>query len=125
MTHVMSPAQYRATSRKARKSKYRSMRTVVDGVAFHSKKESLRWVELRLLERAGEISHLERQPEFPLLTHRAGEYIEVCRYRADFRYRRGEQVVVEDVKSKGTDTPMSKLKRKWLKAQTGIDVVIL
>ena len=41
--------------------KYRNVPTVVDGIRFDSKAEARRWGELKLLERAGSISSLERQ----------------------------------------------------------------
>ena len=122
MTHALSITDYRQITKKARKNKYRAMRTVVDGFKFHSKKEAMRWVVLRQMERNGEISDLERQPKFKLYAHRAGEYRECCKYIADFRYRRNGQTIVEDVK--GMDTRLSKLKRTWLFLQEGIEVVL-
>jgi dsDNA-binding SOS-regulon protein len=47
-----------------RKNKYNAKKTVVDGITFHSKKEADRYCELRLLQKAGQISHLELQPVF-------------------------------------------------------------
>jgi len=46
------------------RSKYRNRKTVVDGITFDSKREAARWQELKLLERAGEITELERQVEY-------------------------------------------------------------
>ncbi len=43
-------------------TKYRAQPTIVDGIRFHSKGEARRYQELRLLERAGEITNLELQP---------------------------------------------------------------
>jgi hypothetical protein len=47
-------------------SKYRSRRTTVDGITFHSAKEANRYVDLKLLERCGKIANLELQPFFEL-----------------------------------------------------------
>jgi hypothetical protein len=109
--------------RSIKRSKYRAIRTEFNGIWFASKKEARRYAELSLLEKAGEITHLILQPRYPLFTWRAGECVEVCVYRGDFSYRtKGGQQIVEDVK--GIDTPASKLKRKWLKLQSNIDVVL-
>jgi hypothetical protein len=44
----------------------------------------------------------------------------VCTYRADFTYLEDGRLVVED--AKGWRTEMYLLKRKWLKAEYGIEV---
>src|SRR5579872_4879033 len=85
-----------------------------DGVVFASKAEMLRYRELRLLERAGEIRNLELQPRYPLVANnhpvliRSDGYPKGRQavYRPDFRYE--EKVVwaqgvhwvsvIEDVK---------------------------
>ena len=41
--------------------KYRSKRTVIDGITFDSKKEANRYCELKLLEKSGEIKNLDLQ----------------------------------------------------------------
>ena len=45
------------------KTKYGNKKVIVDGIAFDSKKEANRWCELRVYEKAGIISDLERQVE--------------------------------------------------------------
>ena len=47
--------------------KYRSKRTVVDGITFDSKKEANRYCELKLLEKSGEIKNLELQKKYILI----------------------------------------------------------
>jgi hypothetical protein len=47
------------------RSKHRAIPIVIDGLYFHSRKEANRYQELRYLERAGEISNLQRQVPFP------------------------------------------------------------
>lgn len=98
-------------------SKYRAVRTTVDGVTFASKKEAARYQQLKLLERAGEISDLKLQPTF---TIDVGEH-RICKYRADFAYRQGGADVVEDVK--GFKTAAYRLKAKLLKATHGITIL--
>lgn len=95
-------------------SKYHSVKTEVDGVVFDSRAESRRYEELTLLERIGEISDLRLQPEYELqagFVHR-GKKIRPIVYRADFSYTENGVLVVEDVKSPATRTPLFEVKRK-------------
>jgi hypothetical protein len=93
-------------------AKYGNKKTVVDGITFDSKREAARYQELKLLQKAGEISGLELQPKYGLLpkfikngkTHKAITYI------ADFTYCEGDKRIVEDVK--GMETEVFKIKRK-------------
>ena len=48
-------------------SKYRAVKTTIDGVVFDSKKEAARYVELKLCEKYGYISNLELQPKYILI----------------------------------------------------------
>lgn len=112
-------------------SKYRNRRTVVDGISFHSAKEGRRYQELKLLQKAGQIADLHLQPRIKL---QSGG-VHICDYVADFFYteRRPEWInngndpeyysapVYEDVK--GTRTPIYKLKKRLVKALTGIDIL--
>lgn len=93
-------------------NKYNAVRTEVDGILFHSKGEARRYGELKMLERAGEISDLELQPQFVLLDafERDGKRIQAIKYRADFKYIEGDIVVIEDFK--GKETAEFKIKRK-------------
>jgi hypothetical protein len=89
--------------------------TTVDGT-FDSMKEHKRWCELKLLQRAGEISKLRRQIPFVLIpkqTDEKGKTLErECRYVADFVYEENGQTVVED--SKGMRTKEYIIKRKLM-----------
>lgn len=64
-------------------------RTSADGVLFASRGEMRRWEELQLLERAGEIQELVRQPRWPLVLPN-GEPVQIngitCHYTGDFLY---------------------------------------
>jgi hypothetical protein len=97
-------------------SKYRNIKTEVDGIVFDSKAEAKRYAELRLLEKANEISDLRLQPKFNCKIH--GQ--KICTYRADFDYYVGGQWVVEDVK--GFRTPLYRLKKKLVEALYGIEI---
>ena len=104
-------------------SKYRSVRTTVDGVTFHSKAEARRYSELKILEKAGAISGLELQPRFPLMAPGSGHSYERTHlgdYVADFLYRIDGECVVEDVK--GMRTPLYKWKKKHFEAQHGVPI---
>jgi len=93
------------------------VKTVVDGRTFDSKREAARYEALRGDQRAGRISGLRLQVRIPL---KAGGVI-VARYVADFVYVRGGRQVIEDCK--GMRTAMYRLKRKWIKAQYGIEIL--
>jgi hypothetical protein len=92
------------------RSKYRAVKTEVDGITFDSKREAARYMELVLLERAGEISRLELQPKYDCVVN--GK--KICTYKADFRYFNANGSVVEDVK--GMKTPVYRLKKKLVEA---------
>jgi hypothetical protein len=106
--------------RRAR-SKYRAIRTDVDGVAFASKREAADYCELKIREKLGEIADLELQPEYPIVViSPIGEVIQVGVYKADFRFREvasGERIVTD---SKGFKTPVYRLKKKLVEAIYGI-----
>jgi hypothetical protein len=97
-------------------SKYRNIKTEVDGIVFDSKAEARRYMELRLLEKANEISDLRLQYPFECKINEK----KICTYRADFDYFEGDQWVVEDVK--GFRTQVYKLKKKLVEALHGIEI---
>jgi hypothetical protein len=104
-----------------KRSKYRAIPTVTDGIRFASKREAARYSELRLLEKAGEIASLELQPVYPLTVN--GKH--VCKMIADFRYLDGGKhgkLTVEDCK--GFKTPVFRLKAKLFEAIYGIELRI-
>lgn len=113
------------------KSKYKAHKTVIDGIQFDSIKEGRRYTELKLLERAGEISDLQMQVKFVLIPAQRepdtvgarggihkGKLIEhECSYIADFTYKDSEgKLVVEDVKGYkgGGAYGVFKIKRKLM-----------
>lgn len=103
--------------------KYRSKKTTIDGITFDSKKEANRYLELKLLERAGEISHLTRQVKYELIPSQRvdGKLVErSCSYIADFVYLENGETVVED--TKGYKTPDYIIKRKLMLQVHGIRI---
>lgn len=118
--------------------KYGNKKITVDGVTFDSKKEYLRWCELRLLERAGRITNLQRQVKYELIPAQYEEYERYsdktgkrlkngsravekeCSYIADFVYTEDGQTVVED--TKGFRTEAYIIKRKMMLYFHGIRI---
>lgn len=104
-------------------SKYRSQKITVGGITFDSKKESKRFSELYLLERAGQITNLQRQVPFELIPSQRidGKVVEYpCKYIADFVYEKDGQKVVED--TKGFKTKDYIIKRKLMLSVYGIRI---
>lgn len=107
-----------------KKTKYRNVKTEVDGILFDSKREAKRWTELCLMQKAGQIEALERQVKFTLLPPvKFSDELRrtpATQYVADFSYTQGGLRVVEDVK--GAITKEYRLKRKMMLALLGIEV---
>lgn len=115
-------------------SKYGSRKITVDGISFDSKREARRYCQLRDLERAGKITDLELQRKFELVPtqrepstftktgkEKPGKAIELSvSYVADFCYREGGALVVED--AKGVRTPEYVIKRKLMLSVYGIRI---
>lgn len=117
-------------------SKYHNNKYTIDGIEFASKKESSRYTELKLLEKAGKIRNLELQKAYELIpaqyeetediytkgAHK-GEHKKVlqeraCNYVADYVYIDCEtgKTVVEDVKGyrEGGAYALFSVKRKLM-----------
>lgn len=96
-------------------TKYKAKPCRIDGIRFASQLEARRYQELKLLERAGEISRLETQPEFVLQPKtkdpQTGRTIPRQLYIGDFLYidNRTNETVCEDVKGFETQT----FRLKW------------
>lgn len=78
-------------------------------------KEAARYVELKMFEKVGKISHLQLQPKFelqPKFTDTSGKKHRALAYIPDFIYVNMEngEMVVEDVKGILTDVYKIKLK---------------
>lgn len=105
-------------------TKYHSKKVVTEDGTFDSKKEFNRFCELSLLERAGEITGLERQKKYVLIPKQTsgGKTIErECSYIADFVYRtKNGALVVED--TKGVRTKDYIIKRKLMLFRHGIRI---
>lgn len=99
-----------------KRNKFGAVRTEVDGIKFHSKKEASRYLELKMLQADGAISELRLQVSYKITVN---DFL-ICRYIADFVYIQDGKEIVEDVKGKITD--VYRLKKKLMKACHGIDI---
>jgi hypothetical protein len=102
-------------------SKYKSVRTHIDGILFHSKLESKRYMELKVLKATNHIEWFLMQVP---ISCGGGVF-----YRADFMIKWRTSLLVEPritfEDCKGVDTPASINKRKQVKALWGIDVELV
>ena len=120
----------------APRNKYHARKVNICGIEFDSKKEGMRWLLLKDMERNGEISGLRRQVPFELLpaiyrdvtVHlKTKDKVErklvqrAVHYVADFVYtdKDGKQIV-ED--TKGLRLPDYILKKKMMLALLGIEI---
>ena len=115
-------------------TKYGAKKVVADGITFDSKKEYRRYCELKLLEKSGVISELQRQVKYILIPSqrepdtigprggvKKGKVIEKeCAYIADFVYKENGQTIVED--TKGFRTTEYVIKRKMMLYVHGIKI---
>lgn len=115
-------------------SKYHSKRVITSDGVFDSKREYIRWCELKQKEQDGEIENLHRQVRIELIPaiyapdiigkrggRKKGALLErKATYVADFVYTENGEKVVEDVK--GLRTKDYILKRKLLLWRYGIQI---
>lgn len=105
-------------------SKYYSRKVTIGGIAFDSQREAYRWRELALLQKAGQITDLQRQVKYELIPAQKinGKVVErACTYIADFVYKENGNTVVED--TKGFKTKDYIIKRKLMLWVHGIRIV--
>ena len=118
-------------------NKYKAIKTCVNGIEFDSRKESRRYQELLLLERAGVILNLKRQVKYVLIPAqyefyerygKKGQELKPgqrllekeCAYIADFVYEENGKLIVED--TKGVKTKDYIIKRKLMLYTHGIRI---
>ena len=113
MTEKITAKEFIEMEKRRTKSKYRARKVQRDEHNFPSKKEADRYLELKTLENAGEISNLSLQPKFRLLdpiTHN-GKKIRKVDYTADFYYIDNEgREIVEEVKGYRTQDYVIRMK---------------
>lgn len=130
---------FKPTSEKPKANKYQAQKCEFNGEKFDSRKELQRYLELRLLERSGQINGLKRQVKFELIpaqrepdkTGKRGGMIkgktleQSCDYYADFVYKDKQgNTVVEDVKGykQGGAYSVFTIKRKLMLYKYGIKI---
>ena len=83
-------------------NKYRNKKMVLNGKVYDSKKEMLRAIQLKQMEKMGLISDLQEQVRFVLqepFVNNYGKKIREIAYVCDFFYKKNGEIIVEDVKS--------------------------
>ncbi len=97
-------------------NKYSNKKVILDDIKFDSKKESNRYMELKILEKSGLIKELELQKTFELQPSfkKNGKTYRKITYKADFYYFDTHlgRYVVEDIKSPATRTQVYMVKKK-------------
>ena len=95
----------------------------MNGIRFDSVKEARRYVDLNLLQRAGQIQDLQIQVPFILIPKQKdskGRVIREVKYIADFVYIEKGRKIVEDVK--GYRTKEYQIKKKLMKYFHNIEI---
>jgi hypothetical protein len=109
-----------------KKTKYNNKITELDGINFHSRKESVRYGQLKVYEKGGLITDLRLQVPYELIPKLVinGKTERAIKYIADFVYfdTVHKVEVVEDVK--GMITDIFKLKYRLMKLIHNIDIKI-
>lgn len=123
-------------------TKYKNLKVNLGNITFDSKKESRRWQELCLLQRAGQITDLQRQvkfvliptqyEKFPRYSTKTGKRLkdgirtleQELSYVADFVYMQDGKKIVEDVKGYkgGCAYNLFVVKRKLMLERHGIRI---
>ncbi len=122
----IEPGQvFKVTKTAGKRNLYGAQKVEIDGIKFDSQAEGKRYIQLKALEKAGEIVDLRIQVEFQILPaqDKFGKKERPVKYVCDFSYRDRNGVhVVEDVKSAPTKTREYIIKRKMLLFFHGIIV---
>lgn len=118
MSETISAAEFRqlyaqGAQQPAKKSKYNATKTKVADITFDSKKESIRYGDLKSMEKANEITGLQLQVKFKLEgTSYVADFVYYCYSRKDW--------IVEDVK--GMRTSLYRNKKKAMKERYNIEI---
>ena len=106
---------------KPKRAKYGNRKVMIDGILFDSKREAAYYSELKIREKAGEVIGVELQQPFTILIN--GFLIGT--YKSDFAFWDNTAGRFRVIDVKGMDTPLSKFKRKCVKAQYGFEVEVV
>lgn len=94
-----------------KKNKYGAVRTIIDGIKFASKKESIAYSSYKIMERAGLISDLVCHPVFHVIWPSG---VKICKVILDFSYYdiSENRYRYIDVKGKDKETGKFRLTRE-------------
>lgn len=123
MTEHISRQEYQSLqAQPKRKNKFNAKRVLHDGILFDSKAERNYYADLKLRERAGEVTDVDRQRPYDLIVNG----ILIARYVADVVYF--DRILcrrrVVDVKGAPL-TREFRIKQKLIKSIFGIDVEVV
>lgn len=118
----ISAADAKTLLQKPKKAKYRNVRVVIDGIKFDSKREGAYYAELKIRERAGEVSAVELQTPFALV---GPDGTLISTYKADFCFwdHTADRFRVIDVK--GVETKEFRMKKRLMKSLKGIEIEVV
>ncbi len=103
-------------------NKFRNVPVIHDGERFDSKRELAYYLDYKLLQKAGKITRLKRQPKFVCEVN--GH--KVCSYKADFEFYEGDRRRIVDVKSPATaKTKDFRIKKKLVEALHSIEIELV
>ena len=109
-----------------KRNKYNAIKTEIDGIIFHSRKEAARYSQLKIYEKGGLITDLRLQVPYELIPKLVinGKTERAIKYIADFVYYDTVHKVeiCEDVK--GMITDIFKIKYRLMKLIHSVDIKI-
>jgi Protein of unknown function (DUF1064) len=115
---------YNFLDKSMKRNKFNAVKTTIDNITFHSKKESVRYGQLKLYEKGGLITDLRLQVSYELIPKLVinGKTERAIKYIADFVYfdTVHKVEVVDDCKGYRTD--IYKIKYRLMKMIHGIDI---
>lgn len=118
----ITAADAKALLAKPKKAKYRNTPVFIDGIRFASKREGAYYAELKIREKAGEVSAVELQTPFALI---GPDGLLISTYKADFCFWDATQDRFRVIDVKGVETKEFRIKKRLMKSLKGIDVEIV
>jgi hypothetical protein len=101
------------------RSKYKSIKTTINGITFASKREARYYQIYSRLQEVGQIKNLQIQTSIPFILN--GK--KIFAYKPDFEFddENGHHIV--DVK--GIETPVFRLKKKLIEEEYNIEIEVV
>lgn len=105
---------------RVKKNKYKAVKSVFNGITFHSLKERNQYIKYLHMQSIGEILSIKLQPRFDIIIN--GKFCGF--YKADFEIEMPDKSIkIVDVK--GMRTTVFNLKLKIIEAMYGIKVELI